>query len=56
MPRHGFFADFFAPVKDAGQADKIPVFDLFDDFDVFYPTGPAFYAITFHHDPPTGLS
>jgi hypothetical protein len=54
MPGHGFFADFRVPAVHAGKTDKIPVFDLFDDFDVLGLAGPALYAVTFHHDPPIG--
>jgi hypothetical protein len=48
MPGHGFFAYFFISVAQAGQTDKVAVFDLFNDLNVLYPAGPALYAVTFH--------
>jgi hypothetical protein len=56
MPGHGIFGDFFVSVAQTGYADKVPVFDFFDNINIFNAAGPAFYAITSHHHPPNGVS
>jgi hypothetical protein len=54
VPGHGLFGYSFIPVVYAGKTNKIPIFDFFDDINIFDPVFPAFYAVTFHHDPPMG--
>ncbi len=48
MAGDGLLGGVCVSVIYARQADKIPVLDFFDNFDVFKPVCPAFNAVPFH--------
>jgi hypothetical protein len=56
MMSYGLFGGFLISIVYAGKTDKVPIFDFPDDIDEFNPVIPALYAVTFHHDPPMGVS